>query len=493
MLIIKKILIAFLILSILSCTKLPHPKIAAPTVTRNGTKIIRSHDDLSQQKWWKKMHDPALNALIKKALATNNQIQTAQANIMQAQAQLKEARFAWLPTLSASGNGFIGGGWSTEFTPKGILANSLGAAPVGNIHFRGYYGGFVPNYSLNILQNHYKNQFANAQLDLQIAAYQSVRLSVISQVTGAYFMLLGQKELLKEHYQILHDLKKLRQLEWVRYKAGTSDLTTLNTLDQEINNQQATLPSIKNSILQIENALQILINHNPGPFVTKGTLYSLRKKGLIPAYLPSSVLKNRPDMMIAEQQLKLSALNVGIATAHFFPDISLTGLLGGTSVELAHLLSLNTGLWIANAALSAPILNGVTYEQIKEAKSGYLAAYFTYIETVRSIFSDVDNSLTNQQQLNAIFQKKLRALEISRHTYQLNLARYNAGTNDYRSVVNALLTVDNAKLEVTLAEMQWLDSLVGLYQSLGGGYARAGLSREGRRYLGDLKSRQRLP
>jgi len=470
MLIIKKILITALTLLILSCMKLPRPEIAGPAITRNGTKIIDSTSDFSQQMWWKKMHDPALNALIKKALATNNQIQTAQANIMQAQAKLKEARFAWLPTLSASGNGFIGGGWDTEFTPKGVLAKSLGSSPVGNIHFQGYYGGFVPSYSLNILQNHYKNQFANTQLNLQKATYQSVRLSIISQVAGAYFMLLGQKEQLKEQYQILRDLKKIRQLEWVRYKAGTSDLSTLNTLDQQISNQQATIPSIKNGIEQIENALQVLINCNPGPFVMVGNIHSLHMKGLIPAYLPSSVLKNRPDMMIAEQQLKLSALNVDIATSNFFPNISLTSLLGGTSIELAHLLTMNTGLWIANAALSAPILNGVTYEQIKEAKSGYLAAYFTYIQTVRSIFSDVDNSLTNQQQLNAIYQQKLKTWMISKRTYTLALARYKAGSNDYREVANALLTVNNAKLEVTLAEMQWLDSIVGLYQSLGGGY-----------------------
>jgi NodT family efflux transporter outer membrane factor (OMF) lipoprotein len=466
----KKIGLITLTFMVLSCAKLPHPHISESRVMRNGTQIIESTADFSQLRWWKKMRDPVLNRLIRKALLTNNQIQTAQANMMQAQAQLKAARFAWLPTLNASGNGLIGGGWDTEFTPKGALAQSLGQAPLGNIHFRGYYGGFVPSYSLNILQNHYKNQFANAQLNLQKATYQSVRLSIISQVAGAYFMLVGQKEQLQNQYQILHDFKKIRQLENIRYKAGTSDLSTLISVDQHISDQQAIIPSIKNSIAQVENSLQVLISHNPAPLVHIGKIHSLRMKGLVPAYIPSSVLKNRPDMMIAEEQLKLAALNVGIAKSNFFPNITLTGLLGGTSIELAHLLSISTGLWVANAAASAPILNGVTYEQIQAAKSGYLAAYFTYTQTVRSIFSDVDNNLTNQQQLKVIYQQRLNAWIISKRTYSLALSRYKAGSQDYREVANALLGVDQARLEVTLAKMQWLDSIVGLYQSLAGGY-----------------------
>lgn len=470
MLTMKQTLITLSALSLIGCIKLPHPVIHAPTETRNGTKIMSSSLDFSQDMWWKKMHDPKLDALVEKALAHNNQILAAQANILQAQAKLKEARFAWLPSLNATGNGFTGGGFGTDLTPKGVLAQSFGASPINNLRFQGYYGGFVPSYSLNALQNHYKNQFANAELNLQKASYQAVRLSIISQVAGTYLMLLSQREQLHEQYQILRDLKKIRELEWVRYHAGSSDISAVNSLDQQINRQKATLPSIQNSIMQLENALQVLINQNPGAFLTKKNTEALRIQGLVPTSLSSCVLKKRPDMMIAEQQLKLAALNVGIAKSNFFPNISLTGLLGGTSFELAHLLSLSTGLWIANAAISTPILNGVTYEQIKEAKSGYLAAYFTYIQTVRSIFSDVDNSLSNQQQLHHVYQQELNALNISKRSYELAFTRYHSGSNDYREVANALLALHQAKLNTTLAKMQWLDSIVGLYQSLGGGY-----------------------
>lgn len=471
--IITRITISTSIILLACCTTLPPQppsNLAAPKTTRIGIKIVNNQPDLSHILWWEKMHDPVLNQLIKQALANNNQIQTAKANILQAQAKLNEARYAWLPTLSARGNGFVGGGWATEFTPKGPLAKSAALSTLGNIQFRGYFGGFVPSYSLNILENIQKDNFAKASLEMQNAAYQSARLSVISQISGAYFMLLGQQKQLKEQSQLINDLRQVRQLEWIRYNEGASDLSTVINIDQQLANNKANITSMQNSIAQVENSIQILLNRNPGPLMKHGNISALSIHGLIPTNIPSVVLKNHPDIMIAAQNLKMSESNLGIAYSNFFPTISLTGLLGSSSVELAHLLSLSTGLWIAEAAASVPILNGVTYEQIKEAKAGYYATYYNYVQTLKTSFANVDNSLTNQQKMNMAYHDKSIALQAAEQTYALSLARYKAGAKDYREVANAKLTVDSAKLDQTLAKMQQLDAIVQVYQSLAGGY-----------------------
>ena len=465
------VFVSFFLLA--NCSNLPtnsHSQQPRPKTTRMGIKIVPNKSDLSQVLWWKKMHDLALDQLISQALANNNQIHTAQANVLQAQAKLKEARFAWLPTLKASGSGFIGGGWDTSFTPKGPLAKSSALSTVGNIQFRGYFGGFVPSYSLNILENIQKDKFAKASLAMQTAAYQSARLSVISQVAGAYFMLLGQKEQLKEQTLLIQDLKKIRQLESIRFKEGATDTSIITNLDQQIANNQANLRLLENSISQVENSIQVLLNRNPAPIVKHGNINALSIRKLIPTNVPSSVLKNHPDIMMAKQNLQMSETNIGIAYSNFFPSISLTGLLGGSSVELSHLLSLSTGLWIAEAAGSLPILNGVTYEQIKEAKAGYYAAYYAYIQSIKTTFAEVDNSLTNQQKINMTYHDKSIALQAAEKNYALSLARYNAGAKDYREVANAKLTVDTAKIDQVLAKMQQLDGIVQVYQALAGGY-----------------------
>ena len=117
-----------------------------------------------------------------------------------------------------------------------------------------------------------------------------------------------------------------------------------------------------------------------------------------------------------------------------------------------------------------PVLNGVTYEQIKEAKAGYLAAYYTYVQTLRSAFADVDNNLTNQKKMNAQYNNQSQALTAAQKSYALALARYKAGAKDYRDVANASLSLDTARLNVTLAKMQQLDAIVGVYQSVAAGY-----------------------
>lgn len=462
----------FTILFILlpGCTTYHRPTISAPKSTRSGVKFIQRSHDLSQMKWWNKMHDPVLNHLIQEALVRNNQILNARANVLQAQAKLKEAHFAWVPTLDMKGNGFTGGGWDSQVTPQGPLAQNPIFTRTGSIHFRGYYAGFIPKYSLNILANMSQDKFAQASLDMQQATYQSTRLSIISQVSGSYFMLLGQKAQLALQQQQIHDLKEMRRLEWTRFKDGASDLSTITSLDQQIGKNEANLSGIKNSIAQTENALQILLNRNPGPIETHKTVDRFSVKGLIPPNLPSAVLKNRPDVMMAEANLKMSSADLGTAYSNFFPTISLTSLLGGASFQLSHLLKLSTGLWVAQAAASMPVLNGANYEQIQAAKAAYQATYFSYVQTLRSAFADVDNSLTNLQTANEAYHYQVKAVQAAEKAQALAMNRYRAGAKDYRDVVNAKLNVDAAKLDLILAKMQQLDAIVGVYQAVAGGY-----------------------
>lgn len=471
----KKILImGSLCILVTGCSRISRPPPISqiqPHSTRSGIAYTMQGKDFSHDAWWKKLHDPVLNQLIHLALIHNNQIKNAHANVLQARAKLKEAHFAWLPTLNASLNGIAGGGWDSNMKPVGHPSPLTAAfSNIGAIHFRGYYTGFVPQYSLNFLQTWQKEKYARASLAVQCATYQSTRLSVISQVTGSYFMLLGQKQQLQEQLQLLHDIKAMRALESARYHHGISDLSTVISYDKQIANYQANITTVKNSIAQNENALQVLINRNPASMLTKKNINQISVTKLIPQRLSSSVLKNRPDVITARANLKMTEANLGIAYSNFFPQINLTGILGAASFELSHLLSLSTGLWVAEGIASVPAFNGVYYTQIKEAKAGYYAAYYNYLQTLRSVFADVDNSLTNQQQVNAAYLRQSQALHAADRSYQLSLARYRAGTKDYREVINAAITRDNARLDLNQAKMQQLDGIVTVYQAVAGGY-----------------------
>lgn len=454
------------------------PTIDAPTATRNGVKIESgniesSTTDYSQLQWWKKVNDPVLNQLIILALSNNAQIQVAQGNIMKAQASLKAAQYAWIPTLNGVGGGFAGNSWATNLTPQGALAANpaVQSGNLANSNFSGLYGGFMPTYSFNVFANINQTKLAKATLDMQQAIYNATRLTIIGQVSGGYFTLLAQKKQLLLQQQMIADLKELRRLEMIQVQNGAADLGTIATYDQAITTYQAKIPAIENSISQTENALRVLINQNPGPIVTNGSIDKLITDNIIPANIPSSVLKSRPDIIQAEDSLKIANANVGLANSQFFPTISLTGFAGGISEALSNLFNVGTGFWMGSAMASMPILDASTYERVKAEKGDYYAQYYSYMQTVKSAFQNVDNSLTNKQNMDKVYAETYKSYQYANDYYKVNQVQFKAGNSPMNNVLQAKLNLDNAGLSLLQAKSQQLDAIVEVYQALAVGYA----------------------
>ncbi len=448
------------LISLVSCT----PSAVQP-INKEGAKT-----ELRDTFWWKKLHDPTLNQLIEHALEHNNQLLAAHATVVQAQAQLKAAYDVWLPTLNISANGFSAQGWNSHITPQGGLAASSALSQVNSIKINGGYAGFVPTYSVNFLENINNTQLANASLEMQKARYYAVRLSIISQTAGAYFSLLGQKEHYQQQQNYINHLKQLRSLESIRYHDGASSLSTLTQLDQTLADNEAQLTSIQYGMVLTQNTLQLLTDNDPGPVITKRRLNQLTTQHLIPSPLPANVLQNRPDLIEAKEQMNKAHALIGLSYSAFFPQISLTGVLGGSSIELIHLLKLSTGLGLAQAAVKMSVFNAAAYQQINAAKAGAKEAYYHYMQVVRSALVDVDNSLMQYKSTHAAYIQQTQAYHASLRHYDIVFARYQTGLNDKRASLDAQLRVDLAAINCTVAKIEELNSIVAVYQALGGGY-----------------------
>lgn len=449
------------------------PNVDAPMQMRNGMQVESSESNFSQVQWWNQFNDPVLTQLIRDALANNNQIQIAQGNIMQAQAKLKAAEYAWIPTLGAGVGGFTGSSWDTTFTPQGKSAGIPGITngSAANMGFNGLYGSFIPSYSFNVFANINQEKLAKASLDMQEASYNATRLAIISQVTGSYFMLLGQRRQLELQRQIVKDWQELRELQMIAVHNGAADMLKVSLVDQQISSAEAKIPAIENAIAQTENALQVLLNKNPGPIISASSIERVNTDGVVPANLPSTVLKSRPDILMAEGNLRIANANVGLANSMFFPTIDLTGFFGGSTMALQNLFNLGTGFWMAQAAAGMPILNASSFEQVKAAKGGYYVAYYNYMQAVKAAFADVDNSLTNKQKIDAAYTNTQKSYAAANEYYKLSQVRYKYGDKGLNDVVNAKINLDMSAQEVNQAKLQQLDAIVTLYQSLAGGYA----------------------
>lgn len=453
----------------------PPPDPDLPRTLRGGTSLVAAGRDSGELAWWKRFDDPVLDGLIDRALAANNQIRTAIANVQQAEAQLRAARLAWLPTLTATGGGVAAGGFGTTMTPRGAAvpgAVTALADPLSDLGtLTAGYGGFVPSYSLNIFANLNQTRLAEAALEVRRAAHSAVRLSVIGQVASGYFNLLAARRQLALQSQLIEHLESLRGLETTRFRSGSNTALPQEQLATRLGDTRASLPSIRDSIARTENALRLLAGQNPGPVDTQAQPLDFETNGHVPPNLPSAVLLHRPDIQMAAHRLKQAEAQVGLANSAFFPEISLTGLAGGASAALSNLLSANTGLWAATAAASLPLLNARKLAEVDAAASGYRSAWYDYLQTVKAALAEVDDRLTSLQQSDARLAYQQAALATAHRADRIVQARHQAGAVDRRAPLQAQLDVDNAEIALNAAKLQQLSDLVALYQSLAGGYA----------------------
>ncbi len=409
---------------------------------------LNESTNLPALSWWKSFNDQQLNNLMESALRNNNNIQNAIGNIIAAQGQLRQVQFAWIPTGSAAG---------------GYQARSLAG--------QGYYFSGTPSYSLNVFQQIRSQQYASANYQSVIAAKDTVRLSVISQIATGYFTLRGQDYQLQLQQQLVKDSGDLLALSKLEYADGLISLYQLQSYEQNYQSAAAQIPLIKNNIVASRNALRLLLNQNPGDIVRGKKFMDINSYGVIPTNLPSTVLRNRPDVVQAEQQLIGANANIGVATSTFFPSISLTGTGGTAASGLSGLFAPANDFWIEAASVTMPILNFGIYGQIEQAKGSYYAAYYNYLQVVRSAFAAVDNDLSAHQQLTISMDEQIKAYNATALAYKLAQDSYKEGLYSKPTLLQNAITMDNAAIVVEQSKLQQLGTIVQLYQDLGGGYA----------------------
>lgn len=437
-----------------------------------------SNESMPDVAWWKKFNDNQLNGLIESALSGNNNLQIALGNLLQAQASLKKVQMGWVPTVSIGGAGFTGQYFNPGFQNNSgyPLLNSLNQNNPQN--FDGYAFGAMPSYTLNVFSQIKKGEIAKLNLALQQQSVNAVRLAVISQVASSYFALLGLHKQLQLQQQMITDAKQLRKYNQIQYQNGSISQLNLEGLDQFIATLEARIPDIENNIVQAENALQVLTNNNPGKINMLNSFDNISADGVIPVNLPSQVLKARPDIAIAEYQLQVNNANIGAVTSQFFPTISLTGNIGQMSMQLSNLFNTGGDFWTATLGAAIPVFNLGLYADIDQAKGGYYGAYYNYIQTVRTAFGEVDNGLSRHDSLNRQYQQQVQAYQKAQNMYAIGNKQYKQGAISFANTVGFKLNIDYTNAGLNQLKIQQLNSIVNLYQVLGGGYnAESSLTR----------------
>jgi len=418
-----------------------------------------------QQGWWRGFNSPELDRLIQQARTQNFDIAAAIARIRQADAQVRIAGAALLPSLNASG--------SADWQHASFASGGGGRG-------RAVHPFETHNYSLG-LNAAYEADFwgkirAGRQAAIANAMFtrfdaQTVALTAETDVALTWFSALAFADRLAVAQRNLTDAEQV--LAVIRGRLGAGTASALEVAQQEalVAAERALIPSLRNQMEQQLIGLGILTGQPPEAITVRpGTLTALSLPPVAPG-LPSALLERRPDIAAAEAQLQASEFDVKVARAAFFPNIQLTSSAGFQNAALSILFG--PGGFLASAALglAQPLFDGGTLRgQLEQAKGRQQELLADYRKAVVQAFTDVDDALTAWRYTTE--QEALQQVAVETAQRALNIARaqMQAGTVDITTVLQAettLLNDEDTLVQVRLARVQ---ALVDLYKALGGGW-----------------------
>jgi outer membrane protein, multidrug efflux system len=435
------------------------PKVETPEAWKSEDQYAKlGGTALPEMAWWQKMHDPVLDDLVARALVQNNNVQAAVGAVFKARAILQQIQMRWVPKVDA-GVGFIS-------TP-----NEINPTTVTSIPFSGFTAGFIPNYELNVLQQLRTQEQAEANVQVSVAAKNAVRLTLIGQIVGSYYGLRLEQYRLELQKDLVAALSEIVEKYTMAHQEGLISQYVLREYTLNLANAKAEIPVIEYNIVRFSNTLHALLNENPGPIGESRTGFmDVPSTGIIAANLPSTVLKNRPDVAAAEDTLRQSNANIGVQTTFFFPTFNLTGPVGQSSGSLSNLFTNPTSYWQYQGGFQVPIVNLGQFGAIKGAKAQYYTDYYNYQQTIRNAFAAVDSDLSSHQKYTESLDQMKLFWDTTRQRFDNESQRHREGLVSYPDVLNLRVTRDQAGIQTAQTKYNQLMSIVRLYQDLGGGY-----------------------
>jgi multidrug efflux system outer membrane protein len=445
------------------CAVGPNYKRPALDVPANfrGAPAPPGTNSLADLPWWGIFKDPTLQDLIRVALTNNYDLAIAVARVDQAQALLEQNRAALFPqvgyegALSRGRNAILG----NPFFSRGITASTI--VGTGTVSWDIDLWGRIRRLT----------ESARAQYFASQEARRDVMLSVVSQVAQAYFQLLALDAQLKIAELSTNSFGESYTIFSQRLEGGVVSKLETSAAEASLDAAAATVPDFYRQIVLQENLVNVLTGRNPGPVPRNHTLLEEQMPPQVPAGLPSNLLERRPDVREAEQTLRSANAQVGVAVANFFPNLSLTGLLGQVSPELSSFTAGASTAWSALAEVSGPIFQGGrlvgAYRQAKAARAEARARYES---TLLTAFQEVANNLTSIQRLAETRVQQEKAVRAYQVAVQVAIQRYLAGRASYYEVLQEQQLLFPSENTLVQTELNQLLAVVQLYQALGGGF-----------------------
>ena len=416
-----------------------------------------------EKDWYALFGDKQLNRLIEIGLQNSTDIEIAAARLKQARASLKISQAAFWPQINSSG------GYNYQ-------KNSRNIGPAADSRY--YSAGFDASWELDLWgKGRRQNEAAFAEVAAGEYTLNNVKTVVAAELAANYINLKLASEKLRIAKQNLALQKDIQATVKSKYQSGLTDDISYNQAEYLVDSTEAQIPALQSEIEQYKNALAVVAGVLPLQLPLDDSKrseifisnYQFNTKSLYS--LPADVIRNRPDVAAAEQNLVAQNALVGAAIADLYPNVSVSALWGYAASGGNSLFNSKSQGYSYKPSAVLPILDWNRLQnQVEKQKQVKAEALAQYKKTVLSAVGELKNAMTAVQNELKSYQAQNSALSKMQKVVNATAERYRSGLIDFSEFLTMEQNLLQAQTQNLNSRAQVFQNLVAYYKASGGGY-----------------------
>lgn len=407
-------------------------------------------------KWWKYYTDTTLCNLIARALDHNHDLLKAAARVEEVRNIYGVERLNYLPELS----GLVGANHETNKYDGGPTTKD----PEYDLKF-------TVNWEVNLFgAMSWAQKSSLAKYEATVDDFHAMRMSLVSEVAGAYFRLIALKNELYIVRRTLITREEALNQARIRFEGGLTSETVYQQAKVEYATAAALVPNLERQVKVASNALTLLAGEYPKDIAVPNQLSeTIDLPATLPTGIPSTLLERRPDVKASEHRLAAALADVGVAYANQFPNLRLSFTPGWENDGLAHFFA-SPFTYVIGTVTGTIFDFGKKKRKYKASVAAYDQAKYDYEKSVLTAFTEVNTAIETYRCVSENRRLKMELQEASSKYVDLARLQYRAGTLNYIDVLDAQRSYFDAQIAVNNALRDEYLVLINLYKVLGGGW-----------------------
>ena len=417
--------------------------------------------------WWRAFGNADLDVLITRALAANNDLQSADAALAQAREQARAAGAALLPQADLSYN-------ASRQRVSRIYSNPL--QDPNNYAYSLQTAQLAVSYPLDLFGlNRSRRASARSAAEVQAARLRAARTTMVTNLVQAVIQQASLRDQIVAATQAVQVNRDVLQLIIRRQQVGALGLADVAAQQTALATFEQVLPPLQRALLHQQALIAALIGEAPGnPLPPLPALDQLRLPPDMPAALPSELVAHRPDIQAAAAQMQGAAADVGAAIAARLPQITLSATVGGVATGFGEMFADGNPFWTLIGGVAQPLFHGgQLLHQERAARAALTGAQAQYRAAVLQAFVDVSDALAGLHTDGDALDAASRASAAAAQNLQFVRRQAELGQLGTLNLLNATSANAQAQSQRVQAEAARLADSVALFQALGGGWEEA--------------------